>query len=81
MIFRFFVAFIVIVAVLVGIMTLVLPRDEIIRLVMFRDFFDVALPILGFGALVKYLCCGGMNKSCCCCCGGKKDGSCGTKCG
>jgi len=72
MIFRLFVAFIVIVAVIVGIMTLVLPREEITRLVMFRDFFDVSLPILGFGALVKYLCtcsrhkCGG----CGCGCGG-----------
>lgn len=83
MIFRLFVAFIVIVAVIVGVMTLVLPRDEIIRLVMFRDFFDVALPILGFGALVKYLCSCGTHKFCCCCssCGncGKKEGSCGTK--
>ena len=65
MIFRLFVVFIVVVAVIVGIMALVLPRDEIIRIVMFRDFFDVSLPILAFGALVKYLCSCGRQKCCC----------------
>lgn len=35
----------------------------IVHIVLFREFFDVALPILGFAALVKYLC------SCRCACG------------
>jgi hypothetical protein len=71
MIHKLFVAFIVVVAVIVGICAIALPRDEIARLVMFRDFFDVSLPILAFGALVKYLCscggkcyCGDCSKSC-----------------
>ena len=67
MIFKLFVAFIVLVAVVVGICAMALPRDEIARLVMFRDFFDVALPILAFGALVKYLC----SCSRCCSCSSK----------
>ena len=50
MIHKLFVAFIVVVAVIVGICAIALPRDEIARLVMFRDFFDVSLPILAFGA-------------------------------
>ena len=39
----------------VGALTIYLPRDQLVRLVVFRDFFDVSLPILAFGALVKYL--------------------------
>lgn len=60
MFMRFFVIFIILIALVVGILAITLPRDALIRLIVFRDFFDITLPILGFGALVKYLC------SCCC---------------
>lgn len=53
---RLFVIFIIVVAILVGVFALVLPREQIVRLIIFRDFFDVSLPILAFGALIKYLC-------------------------
>lgn len=53
---KVFVAFIILVAIVVGVCGLVLPRDQLIRLIIFRDFFDITLPILAFGALVKYLC-------------------------
>jgi hypothetical protein len=53
---RIFVTLIILIAIAVGIFALVLPRDQLIRLIIFRDFFDVTLPILAFGALVKYLC-------------------------
>ena len=56
MLMRLFVTLIIIIAVAVGIFALVLPRDQLVRLIIFRDFFDVTLPILAFGALVKYLC-------------------------
>jgi len=56
MLLRIFVALAILAAILVGILVLVLPRDQLVRLIMFRDFFDVSLPILAFGALVKYLC-------------------------
>lgn len=46
---------IIIVAIVVGILALMLQPDQLIKLIVFRDFFDVALPILGFGALIKYL--------------------------
>lgn len=53
---RIFVSLIIIVALIVGILAISLPRDALIRLIVFRDFFDITLPILAFGALVKYLC-------------------------
>ncbi len=56
MLLKIFVALIVIVGVLVGVLALALPRDQIVHLIVFRDFFDVSLPILAFGALIKYLC-------------------------
>lgn len=56
MLLRIFVALVIIAAILVGTLVLVLQRDQLVKLIMFRDFFDVSLPILAFGALVKYLC-------------------------
>lgn len=56
MFMRIFVALIILIAIAVGVFALVLPRDQLVRLIIFRDFFDVTLPILAFGALVKYLC-------------------------
>lgn len=63
MFMRIFVGLIILVAVGVGIFALALPRDQLVKLIIFRDFFDVTLPILAFGALVKYLstCCIGKN--------------------
>lgn len=51
---KLFVLLIIIAAVCVGFGTL-LPREFLMKVILFRDFFDAALPILGFGALVKYL--------------------------
>ncbi len=56
MLLRIFILIVVLIALVVGIMALVLPRDAIVRLIVFRDFFDVSLPVLAFGALIKYLC-------------------------
>jgi hypothetical protein len=67
MICRIFIALIVIIAVIVGVLALCVNHEDLIRLTRFRDFFDVALPILGFGALVKYMC----SCSSRCCCGDK----------
>lgn len=60
---RIFVTAIIIIAVAVGFFALVLHRDQLVTLIIFRDFFDVTLPILAFGALIKFLCSG-----CACCC-------------
>lgn len=56
MLMRIFVTLIILIAIAVGVFALVLPRDQLVRLIIFRDFFDVTLPILAFGGLVKYLC-------------------------
>lgn len=56
MLMRVFIALIILIAIAVGVFALVLPREQLVRLIIFRDFFDVTLPILAFGALVKYLC-------------------------
>lgn len=67
MLLKLFTGLIIVVAVIVGTLVLVLPREQIVQLIMFRDFFDISLPILAFGALVKYLCscnrCSTCNKS------------------
>lgn len=56
MLMRIFVILIVLAALIIGVSVLILPREEILKVIIFRDFFDVSLPILGFGALIKYLC-------------------------
>ncbi len=65
---KIFVSLVVIVAVVVGIMNLTPFHPDAVRLAMFSEFFSAALPILAFGALVRYLCCCS-KRSCCCCCG------------
>lgn len=62
---RIFVGAIIIVAIVVGVLALSLDPDKLVKLIIFRNFFDVTMPILGFGALVKYLC-SGCTKSCDC---------------
>lgn len=65
MIMKVFISIVILAAIVVGIFSITWPRDQIVRLIIFRDFFDVSLPILGFGALVKYLC----SCASCCSCG------------
>jgi len=55
MFMKLFVALIVLAALCVGLGTQ-LPRDLLMKVIIFRDFFDAALPVLAFGALIKYLC-------------------------
>ncbi len=56
MLMRLFVAIVIIIAIAAGVFALVLHHDQLLGLIIFREFFDVALPILAFGALIKYLC-------------------------
>ncbi|EKD54664.1 MAG: hypothetical protein ACD_60C00059G0001 [uncultured bacterium] len=65
MILRTFITLIILISIIVGFMT-VAWREQIVHLIIFRDFFDVSLPILGFGALIKYLCtCSSCSCGCC----------------
>jgi hypothetical protein len=56
MLLRTFVVLVILGSIGVGVLALTLPREQLVHVIMFRDFFDVSLPILAFGALVKYLC-------------------------
>lgn len=69
---RLFIMLILIVSIVVGVLALTLPREQIVHLIVFRDFFDVSLPILAFGALIKYLCTCSHHSKCC-----KKESECG----
>jgi hypothetical protein len=62
---RLFVTIIILIAIAVGVFALALHRDQLVTLIIFRDFFDVTLPILAFGALVKYLCTDMGSCGCC----------------
>jgi hypothetical protein len=68
MIHKLFIALITLIAVIAGICATTMPHEQLGRLIIFMDFFHIALPILGFGALVKYLisCCPASAKCCCC---------------
>lgn len=76
---RIFTVFILICAIAVGLATQ-LPRDMLEKVITFRLFFDASLPILAFGAIVKYLCSGfgkcGTGCNCGCC---APKGACGDK--
>ncbi|EKD72436.1 MAG: hypothetical protein ACD_45C00676G0003 [uncultured bacterium] len=63
MMLKLFIALVILTAIVVGAMTVVW-REQIVHLIIFRDFFDVSLPILGFGALIKYLCTCSCNNCC-----------------
>lgn len=54
---RLFATVIVLLAVLMGILVLVMPPEKIMYLVNVSRFFEVMIPILGVGALLKYICC------------------------
>ena len=56
MLLKLFVGLIILVGIFVGVLAIWLPREQFIHLIVFRDFLDVSLPVLAFGALVKYLC-------------------------
>lgn len=61
---RVFVFIIIVVAILVSLFSYltphlfsyIAPQTQIKTLVAFHNFFDITLPILAFGALIKYLC-------------------------
>ncbi len=61
----------VIVAVILALLACLMPADQVGRLLGVAKFFDVMLPILGAGALIKYL------FSHHACCGSKDNGECG----
>lgn len=72
MVLKIFSALIIVLVIAVGALIIAQQNgySATVNLSLFRDFFDVSLPILAFGALVKYLCsfrCCGMGCKCGCC--------------
>jgi hypothetical protein len=54
---RFFPALIIIIAIILAIAASVAKPDYVDYIVVISRFFDIMLPILAVGALIKYLCC------------------------
>lgn len=48
-------------AVIAAVLSVTMPLESMNALVLFSRFFEVMIPILAVGALVKYLCCGGQK--------------------
>jgi hypothetical protein len=79
MVQKIFVALIVVIAVVAGLLNIIPFHTDVVRLAMFGEFFMATIPILGFGALIKYLChcpCDSCNMSCGGSCGCCKDAGC-----
>lgn len=63
---RIFPSTLILIALIVAILACTVSIEAMDNVMLIAKFFDVMLPILAVGALVKYLMCGGKN-SCCCC--------------
>lgn len=76
---RIFTIAIVLVAVLMAVLAILLPPEHIEFLIVVSKFFDVMLPVLAVGALLKYICrCSSCGSKCDYC---KSDGPANGKCG
>jgi hypothetical protein len=58
------------IALLLAVLSITFNRDALTVVVVASRFFEVMVPVLGVGALLKYLCCHGKCK---CCADGKCD--------
>ena len=54
---KVFVLVVIGLAVLLGILEAVLPTDRLADLLIIQKFFTGMIPILGVGALIKYIAC------------------------
>ena len=52
---RYYIHVLAVIAIIVGILSLVLPMDKAATIVAVENFFGVMLPILAVGALFKYM--------------------------
>lgn len=59
----FFVVLMVVVAIVLAVLGIALPRNHLPIIIIITNFFDIMIPVLAVGALVNYL-----WKSCSCCC-------------
>ena len=54
---KIFTIVVILVALAIGILATVLPSERLHDVIMLVKFFDVMLPVLAVGALIKYLAC------------------------
>jgi len=74
---KIFTVIIVLIAVVMALLAIFLPPQHIEYLIVVSKFFDVMLPVLAVGALLKYLCrCPVCPKCCDKMDGQKMDGKC-----
>lgn len=64
MVGKVFSILVVAVAVLLAALYVVLPTERLQDIVYFVRFFDVMIPVLAVGALIKYICCCNKNSKC-----------------
>ncbi|OGT31703.1 MAG: hypothetical protein A3E87_02905 [Gammaproteobacteria bacterium RIFCSPHIGHO2_12_FULL_35_23] len=55
---------VVIVAIVIAVLAILLPQTALKPIFVITTFFDVMIPILAVGALIKYLSCCSKSKSC-----------------
>lgn len=65
---KFFPAVVIIIAVLMAIAASLAKPESVDAIVMVSRFFDIMLPILAVGALIKYLACPRSHRACHCGC-------------
>lgn len=74
---KLFAGIIVLIAVIMGILVNALHPEQLEYVIVISKFFDVMIPILAVGALIKYLCKCCSAKCCkCCTCNCKSCSSC-----
>lgn len=53
---RIFVFFIIGIAIVLAVLAVTMNLEWLGGIIMFTRFFEIMLPVLGVGALIKYLC-------------------------
>ena len=54
---KVFAVIIIVVALILAILATVWPQERLADIIYISRFFDVMIPVLAVGALIKYLCC------------------------
>lgn len=53
---RIFAIIFILIALLLAIFAFILPQEKLAAIIYISHFFDIMLPVLAVGALIKYLC-------------------------
>lgn len=58
MLCKVFITLIIALAIILGVLATVWPQERLADIIYISRFFDVMIPVLAVGALIKYLTCG-----------------------